>query len=224
MRPGSGRRSWTVIGGLNRSLNAAAMGGDLYLLQEVLASPGVNPRQADANGLTPLHLVCFGSGRSGAGSSAAQPTGGGSTSDEQAADAERLRCAQALVDAGAGVNAASGMGSPLHVAARCSAGALIQLLVQRGAVVNLRDASGCTPLHLALRVLSREAIATAVHLLRGGADAQLPDPLSGPLPGWTSDAARWGASGAIDALWAEVEAAEAAKKKGGKKGKGKKKK
>ena len=199
------------------------MSGDLQLLQEVLASPGVNPRQTDANGLTPLHLCCFGTGRSGA-SSAAQPTGGGYTADEQSADAERLRCAQTLIDAGAGVNAVSGMGSPLHVAARCSAGALIQLLVKRGAVVNLRDASGCTPLHLALRVPSREGIATAVYLLRGGADAQLPDPVSGPLPSWTGDSARWRANGAIDALWAEVEAAEAAKKKGGKKGKGGKKK
>jgi hypothetical protein len=43
-----------------RRLSAAAMSGDLDLLQELLSGKNkADPGQPGANGLTPLHMVCF---------------------------------------------------------------------------------------------------------------------------------------------------------------------
>ena len=45
-----------------RTLSAAAMSGDLKLVQSLLSGkPPADPSQPGANGLTPLHMVCFSS-------------------------------------------------------------------------------------------------------------------------------------------------------------------
>ncbi|KAL4458684.1 hypothetical protein ABPG75_013549 [Micractinium tetrahymenae] len=60
--------------------------------------------------------------------------------------------------------------TPLHIAAEAGDLEMMQLLVQAGALLDLRDASGSTPLHLALEAQDERALAL---LLRAGASPVL---------------------------------------------------
>ena len=67
---------------------------------------------------------------------------------EDWAPQQMVEIAQALLDAGADVNAlAKGGTSPLHIAARYGNKAMVELLLARGASVNAEDRSGSLPLH-----------------------------------------------------------------------------
>ena len=199
-----------------RRLSAAAISGDLDLLQELLSGKNkADPSQPGANGLTPLHMVCFST------CSAFAPS---PEPDEaaKAAGAQRLECAKALIDAGADVNAVSvALGLPLHMAARYAHPDIATLLIKSGAAVHVRDSSGFTPLHLALRAKSRDGVATAIRLLEAGAQL-VDDPVGGPLPTWTRSNDGYD----LEAVWAvlKAEIAPAGKKGKGAKGKGGKKK
>ena len=70
--------------------------------------------------------------------------------------------------------------SSLHVAAQAGHVPIIELLLQSGAVLDLNDASGMTPIHLASIVGAQEALGAMVKLA-GGAVLSLPD-ASGVTP------------------------------------------
>jgi len=70
--------------------------------------------------------------------------------------------------------------SPLHVAAQAGHVPIIELLLQSGAVLDLNDASGMTPIHLASIVGAQETLGAMVKLA-GGAVLSLPD-ASGVTP------------------------------------------
>ena len=223
-----------------RRLSAAAMSGDLDLLQELLSGKNkADPGQPGANGLTPLHMVCFSTCSAFAPSPEPDevhlstiahhltptPHLAGVPAREQAAKAagaQRFECAKALIDAGADVNAVSvALGLPLHMAARFAHPDIATLLIKSGAAVHVRDSSSFTPLHLALRAKSRDGVATAIRLLEAGAQL-VDDPVGGPLPTWTRSNDGYD----LEAVWAvlKAEIAPAGKKGKSAKGKGGKKK
>ena len=115
-------------------LMRAAKAVDVELMQTLL-DHGADPSRAMANGTTALLAAV--SGRS-AGS--------------LTPDTPMFRAVQLLLDRGADVNAAAANGETLLHRAVARGDALVRLLVERGARLDLEDAGGRTPLDVALGV------------------------------------------------------------------------
>jgi ankyrin repeat protein len=151
------------------ALDVAVFRGDVALVKALLES-GANPNltQSKGNGGTPLIVatrsldieVMRALLNGGAKADAALPNGlsalaiaAGAPTGEKArkpAD-EVLAAVQLLLDRGANVKHVAASGdTALHAAAAANRPAVIELLVQRGAQVNVKNKTGQTPLALTL--------------------------------------------------------------------------
>ncbi len=114
----------------------AAMAGDVEVMR-VLAAGGADPLLTASDGTTPL-MVAAGLGRYEA--------------ESLRTEADTLAAVELALELGADVNAATGAGhTALHAAAHIKSDRLIQLLVDRGAAINVANERGETPLMLADR-------------------------------------------------------------------------
>jgi ankyrin repeat protein len=104
------------------------------------------------------------------------PDSKGRTALHEAVIAGRHSIAQALVDAGANINACSKeMPSPLQLAALNDLPGMLNFLVEAGALIDLPSAAGCTALHHVAASSSRFAPAMCDTLLSAGARADAVD-------------------------------------------------
>ena len=114
----------------------AAMAGDVRVMR-ALAAHGADSLQAATDGTTPL-MVAAGLGRYEA--------------ESLRTEADTLASVMLALELGADVNAATDAGlTALHAAAHIKSDRLVQLLVDRGAAVNVANERGETPLMLADR-------------------------------------------------------------------------
>ncbi len=87
----------------------------------------------------------------------------------KAAEAGSLEAVEALLDDGVDVNVlteGANRVTPLHIAAARGHQDVIRLLAERGAQINLRDVTGATPLHWAMR-MEKDDAAALLRLLGG---------------------------------------------------------
>ena len=155
--------SYTRSGDVTTPIHAAAENGDVDALLRALES-GASPHAIDQNQSTPLQYVC-------------------SRPDN---DDGRLACLQALIEAGANVNAALDVpfnNRPLMYAAQYSSAKLVAALLESGADVNLGNGD-YTPLHWACMTSMRGdlAVERASVLIRNGAAVNQRHPTSGETP------------------------------------------
>jgi ankyrin repeat protein len=116
----------------------AAMSADVGVMR-LLASNGADPRLVTQDGTTPL-MVAAGLGRA--------------LGESRASDEETLRAVELAFVLGNDVHAVNDAGqTALHGAAHIRFNALIQILVNQGANVNVKDKRGDTPLMVAERTL-----------------------------------------------------------------------
>ena len=112
----------------------AAMDANVAVM-DALAAAGADPRLATDEGTTPL-MVASGLGRVPA--------------ETRVTEADTLEAVQFVLDLGADLNAANAVGrSALHGAAHVRSDAAVQLLVDHGAIVQVADLRGITPLMIA---------------------------------------------------------------------------
>ena len=112
----------------------AAMDANVAVM-DALAAAGADPRLATDEGTTPL-MVASGLGRVPA--------------ETRVTEADTLEAVQFVIDLGADLNAANAVGrSALHGAAHIRSDAAVQLLVDHGAIVEVADQRGITPLMIA---------------------------------------------------------------------------
>ena len=135
------------------SVADAAQRGDEAAVR-ALIDQGANVRTAHSDGMTALHWAAFHS---------------------------HVEIADALVDAGANVDAVTRIGrhTPVHVASANGHAEMVRVLVEAGCDPTARTSTGTTPLHLAARAGSAEAVAT---LLDRGADVNALESKWGQTP------------------------------------------
>uniref|UniRef100_A0ABD2XLA7 PRANC domain-containing protein n=1 Tax=Trichogramma kaykai TaxID=54128 RepID=A0ABD2XLA7_9HYME len=103
---------------------------DNWSMIDLLLSRGANSNLADAEGLTPLHIMC-------------------KLRDYDYANAEEFFEINDELDHPVHVNTRNKKGqTPLHLALNCHGQEFIELLLRRGADHNLADNDGSTPLHI----------------------------------------------------------------------------
>jgi ankyrin repeat protein len=120
-------------------------------IMKALLDHGADPSRALANGTTTLGVALTGRGA---------PT---------TPDAPMFQAVKLLLDRGANVNAASPNGSTLLHESVNRGAAFVRMLVEHGARLDLKDASGRTPLDIALGVPSAAPAAAGGRGARGGA-------------------------------------------------------
>ena len=145
--PGSGGQKGIVMPANASAYARALQVQDVAVLKLMLAK-GADPNVSDAGAL-PL-AAAMGGGGGGRG------FGGGVFGARASplrfeSDRSPEGAVKALLDAGAGINAADRAGNtPLHSAAQSGNVAMIQLFADRGAKLDTKNAAGFTPLDLAM--------------------------------------------------------------------------
>ena len=147
---------------LNEMILFAASGAEV----DALVAAGANPNCRDGCGYSPLHFAARGRDaavieaflRHGADPCSQSP--GGSTPLHYV---DGVNCARALIAGGARVDAQNGCGStPLHSAVIRGRGSMVEVLINAGADVCVRDARGLAPAdYLAARMYPSLMQATA---------------------------------------------------------------
>ncbi len=112
----------------------AALSADAEVMR-LLASRGANPTLVAAGNMTPL-IVAAGRARI--------------EGESALAESAHLEAVRAAIELGATVNAVNADGwTALHAAAYCGFNSIVELLVSKGAEVNIQNKSGDTPLKIA---------------------------------------------------------------------------
>jgi ankyrin repeat protein len=112
----------------------AAMAGDVSVMR-ALAAGGADPRRTATDKTTPL-MVAAGLGRY--------------LAESRVTDAQALEAARLAIELGGDVNAANDAGNTaLHGAAYIKSNALVQLLVDKGAIIDVANKRGQTPTTIA---------------------------------------------------------------------------
>ena len=131
-------------------LHAAAAGGNSEIVKLIIEKGAKANAQSRRCKFTPLYNAVIGNNAIGA-----------------LTEQKKLRTARVLLDAGADVNAAGILGTPLHAAARYGSVPLIDMLLDAGARADAVDELGNTPLHFA------GTFAAAERLIQAGANVNV---------------------------------------------------
>jgi len=130
-------------------------------IMRMLAKAGADPRLATEGGTTPLMMA--------AGLTRSRDVGALPYTAKQANEA--LETVELCVELGADVNAANNVGlTALHGAAFTGLDEVVRFLVQKGANINAKDASGQAPLDKAMNIKPKVGLKT----LRNGHDIFVP--------------------------------------------------
>jgi ankyrin repeat protein len=144
-------------------LMRAAKAGDVTLMR-ILLDAGADPGLAQKNGNSALLLAA-----------ALGPRGGSDNNPDKGTFKDAIAAMTLLLDLGADINAANAAGdTAAHVA--MASPAILQFLAQRGAMMNVKNKQGRTPLEAALR--ARDPNEKTIALLRqlsGDFTTQVPE-------------------------------------------------
>eukprot|EP01116_Phalansterium_solitarium_P024696 TRINITY_DN9119_c0_g1_i1.p1 TRINITY_DN9119_c0_g1~~TRINITY_DN9119_c0_g1_i1.p1 ORF type:complete len:1155 (+),score=322.34 TRINITY_DN9119_c0_g1_i1:118-3465(+) len=190
-------------------LHVVAFDGQLRAI-EALVNAGANVNAQDPDGLTPLHHVCVSGNVEIARFLLAQPGIDLDIADTTESAAVHKACFHGrheilllLLDAGANLDYADGLSSPLHHAAFNGQTPCADLLLQRGAPVNCVDAERSSALH---KAAFNGHVATVDLLAERGAELSCHDSEGSTPAHKAAFAGQHGALGALLNRGADAEA------------------